>query len=1662
MASAPHVREGSSFPPGGDGRAVVLYESGRTRVFRVGLAEGAGTAVCKEALGPSSMARTRHEIAMLKRLVGVRGVIRPLPDPAGDVHTIVFGDVGGRSLADVLRSGRLDPAGLPRLALALARIIVGVHRAGVMHRDVNPANILVRGQVEPLAAEPLLIDFDLATTFAEVRPGFTHHREIVGRLAYLAPEQTGRTGLPVDLRADLYGLGATLYELATGAPPFGDGDPLRLVRDILARVPRPLTEVVAGVSPGLSDVVARLLEKEPQRRYQSAEGLAHDLAKLCEDPSVALRLGDRDFPSRLVPPSALVGRDVELDALRAALDKALDTEARGVLVTGAPGVGKSALIEQLRPMVTARGGWYVAGKFDQYRHDTAPGAVVQALARLGRLLLAEPEAELAGQRERMLEALGPNAGLVTASVPEFAALLGTDHPVVEGDLTETEVRLRQAQVDLLRAVASRGRPIVMVLDDLQWADRATLAVIDGMQTDDRMRGLLMVGAYRDGEVDAAHPLTAALSRWARLGAAPSLLRLDNLVTADLGELLAGMLRLSGGPAAALAAAVGERTGGNPYDTVALVNALRRDGALVLGSAGWSWDPSTIRHYIGQGDVVDLLKHRIDRLPTQARHLLEIMACLGGTVRLDLLAAASDHSRTVVLDVLAPALEDALLVMDSGDRADWTGPGPGSVVRFGHDRVQQAAYDGLDGVARSGLHLAIARRLARAADLHVVAAEQYLAAVDQLVEPAERRHAAELFAVAAAGASRVSNHATAERYLAAASGLWDGLGVAPDDAALIGLETAWHAALYNLGRLDEADVVYGSIERRCADPLDLVEAACLQVASLTNRNRSPDAVAFGFGMLGRLGYTVPGEDIRAQVQQRLDGVNAWIDRASVAEDVRRPEVTDPRALAGARLIRRMAPPALFSDQTTLLWLFIEAQRLWEEYGPCDALVPTIGMGGFSLIWICQDYALAARIQRHGLAVGAARGYEIETAQARYLYACTAGHWFEPVEEDVRQARIAREGLIRGGDLQSACFSFNPSVQALLDCGPTLDDLASEVEAALGLCARTSNYTTAANILVYRQFDRAMRGETAAPGSFADASFDEEAHLRVNPRARTYAHINRALSAAIFGDTAGLVRHAAEALRMAPLLTGLYPSAVARVVGALALAHQAREAAPQERPDLLAELDHCRDWLALRAKDAPENFGHLLRLVEAERAWAAGDFRAAVITYDAALREAEARQRPWHRALITERAGLFHLGHGAEHIGRWLIAEARLRYEEWGATGKVRELDRVHPFLRHSGGTADDRPRPDHTHSGGVSSDDIDMLAILRASQALSSETSLNRLYASAADQMRTITGATTVQLLLVDEAQGWVLPATAGEPGATVAVAAARDLLPMTAFRYVERTRRPLLVEDATRDDRFARDPYLAGVERCSLLVVPIIKQRVMRAVLLLENRLSSGAFSADRLDAVLLIAGQLAVSLDNALLYRRLEDKVAERTRALQAANEQLETLSLTDPLTGLANRRCFDDVLAAAWRNAFATGTSIAVAMIDIDHFKWYNDKHGHLAGDACLKEVAAILAASIQPDTDLACRYGGEEFALIFPGADNTSAAASAEQARQAVAALTQPHDPAAGIVTLSIGIAATVPTAERAPDALINAADTALYHAKQHGRNQVWIADDQLDRH
>ncbi len=1620
----------------------VLYHSERTRIVRRHLDDGVSSLVCKELLGPDAGVRLRHEKAMLERLASVPGIAH-LVSVHARTRTIVLEDVSGIPLAQVLRDQSLPMQRKIELALALTRIIAEVHRHGVVHRDINPANILVS---DP-AWRPTLIDFNLASSFAEERPTFTHESSITGTLAYLAPEQTGRTSRAVDQRSDLYSLGATLYELMTGRPPFEGVDPLQLIRDHLARLPVPLSQIDPTIPALLSDIVMRLLEKEPDRRYQSADGLAHDLASLTNGNPYFV-LGERDFAIRLAAPSRLVGREAEILALRQVLDSSLDSTRRGALVSGAPGVGKSALVGELRPMVTAVGGWMVSGKFEQYRREATSPAIAQALRELGRLLLAESRGDMDRQRDHILAALGGNAGLITKAFPEFLTLLGPQPDSGEGSPTEAEARLLQTTIDLLGSVASSTRPLAIVIDDVQWAGPSDLRMIERLISDPGVRGLLVVATFRDTEIDAAHPLAPLLARWRELPSPPLRMSLQNLPSTEFAKLVAGMLRLPAVEAARLAEALETLTGGNPFDTVEVINALRRDGVLRCGDNGWQWEADAVRGYIGNSTVVDLIAERIGKLSPESCELVETLACLGNAVDMALMQSAVAIGADRLEIALREPLEAGLLVPTRSEcRVAASG------VRFRHDRVQQAARGRLGPTQCEALHLTLARRLLIDPEFKLQAAEQYLSVVGALRDPAECRQVAELFQAAAVQARLTASHGVAARWLTEAMALLEKSSLV-DDPLVTCLEIELHFVLYALGRLEDADRLYNAIETRNDDPLILTDAACTQISSLCNRNRLEEAIVLGVKILRRLGQPVEEADSNLAPD--------WSKQLpALGNDVLRPEANDPRVIACGKIFNRLLPATLTMNSMT--WMVRESRSMWIDSGPCAELVGPLCHSAFVSIFN-GDYRGGYNDLRHVLEVSEARGYQLQSSQARFLFAFTASHWFDPIEETVAHAQRARLELLQGGDLQNACFTYLSSTTTVLDSAPLLDIALDEIDAAIALASRTGNQHVGESCVLQRELAVRLLGHLPGTPDHADAAFDCATRIKDqtrNPLTALIQHVTCGLGAALFGDEAGLLHHAKEAYRNLECTESFYTFAQARLLYALAIAWHARATPSDQRAAILAELDDLQRWWQQRAIDAPANFGHLNLLIKAERAWAENDFDAAARAYDAAVREVESRQRPWHRAFITERAGLFHLDQGLLHTGRNLLEEARGLYANWGAQGKVRLMERSHGFLRSHRQLCGLSGALDGTTSATLSSDAIDLLAVLRASQALSSETSLARLTVRVSELLGAMTGATSVSVAVwSSEGHEWRLltPALSGHvsPSISIAQAAAAGMLPLSAFCYADRTREPLLVNDAVRDARFAADPYLAGMQQCSLLLVPIDSQGLPRAMVILENRLSNSAFSSARLDAVMLIAGQLAVSLDNALVYASLERKVAERTDALEEANRSLALLCVTDPLTGISNRRHFAEILQAEWLRAMRPGTSIGLAMIDIDQFKLYNDHYGHPAGDACLQRVASTLKNSLRMTADVVARYGGEEFVLVLPSTDLAGTHSVCNRLQSEVAALCMQHELSThGVVTTSIGVTAVVPSDGDSPERHIASADAALYEAKRSGRNQVVVA-------
>ncbi|WP_295449026.1 AAA family ATPase [uncultured Thiodictyon sp.] len=1507
-----------------------IHRGQHHRVFRV-VDPVAGPLIIKRGTDNdnalTAQSALHNEQRILKQLRGLADCPRLVHyDPT--VPELAMVDFGGVPLSDAGLLGQPDLECFLTLATALAHQVAEIHGRGVIHKDLNPANIVVRLDDRRVQ----IIDFDLATTFAEEHPGFDPLSRLPGTPAYLSPEQTGRMNRPVDCRTDLYSLGATLYALATGAPPFGETDTLPLIHAHLARAPRPPGELATWLPSRLSELILALLAKEPDERYRSAAGLAHDLRALRQAlaeqaPLTRVQLQARDLPLRPRPPHALYGRSQELAALRAAFASVTRTDDQGggtqaLFIAGYSGVGKTALIHELDRPVTLGDGLFISGKFEQFQRDRPFLAPAQSLRQLCQLLLAEPETAVIRRRERMLAGLGPDAGALFEVIPELEALLGAQTPPPPLGPLESQVRLRALLVALLRQIATPEHPLVLFLDDLQWADQPSLDFIGALLEDPGLHGLLLIGAYRDNETAQGHPLLRLLHRPTANGSPAPVLTLTSLTVSDLNALLADMLQTPAAALPLLTGALFAKTHGNPFFTIAFLDALYRQGALRPDpeQGRWHWDIATILAHRASDNVVDFLAAGLGEFATETAESLVAAACLGNECTLALLALATAQTPDTLTRRLLPALERGVLITPNAlafHQAD-----RGVTLRFCHDRMQQAAYGLRDDAWRHRLHLAMARRFAQPGgdpSLRMHTARHYAAAAPLIIATTERALARDLFLTAAVRARRAGDFTTAERFVRLS------LDLLPTDAWHSEHQTAFdlhaelHLTLHSQARQGEADAVYAQLLANSAGPELLVDPTCIQIANLVNRNRYREAIALGCERVARHGLTIPLDDLDRSLKTLfaefsdvfvLHGMANRETTASIQPETalgqelgafyrhvavgalehlgERAELTDPRLAGAAKLMNNMLLAANACHPILSAWLVLRLGRLWIEEGYCAAALFPMACVGSPLIGMCRDFATAERLARIVLAVGRVREHSRETAHALFFYANYISHWLHPLEEDVAHARQAFRELLRAGDEEFASFVFYPTQAALLDTCARLTDIQAENASALSFAHKVGNLHAEQSYLPYRQLIRSLEGKTAGPGSFTDADFDESTYqlaARENPKALCYFHLYRALAACLFHDEQALACHVEPAVKLSLAIHGHYATALISVLQSLVLIAQIRVTPQASRTALGERLAIHQTWLGDRAAAAPMNFGHLATLVEAQRLDALGQSADAFQAFEQAMRQAQAR--PWHQALITERAGHCFMRHGLEHAGRALLTRAHALYRQWGATGKARAMRMSLPFL-DSG---------EYGSSGSMGADALDQVALLRASQALASERSLPRLVERVVELLSQLTGATDVRILMADEAGRWHLEGGLhhGESLGRMAVeeAAQRAIISAKGLRLALTTLTSVVSDDAVIDRRFAGDPHFADLPLCSLLGLPVFGHGRLTAFLVLENRLFRAAFTAARIEAVSMLCGQLAISIENARLYGSLERQVADREQALRHAYEQLTAIEV-------------------------------------------------------------------------------------------------------------------------------------------------------------------------
>ena len=1452
----------------------ILYRGLRQSQTGESLSSTLALSPVMERPAPGSLRKIEHEFS-LKEELDPAWAVRPLALTQDQGRTmLLLEDPGGEPLDQLLKEP-MELLQLLRIAVGLAAALNQLHRRGLIHKDLKPSNVLVNAAT----GQVWLMGFAIALRLPRERQPLEPPELIAGTLAYMAPEQTGRMNRSIDSRTDLYALGVTLYEMLTGVLPFTAADPMEVVHCHIARPPVPPAERGRGIPAAVSAIIMKLLAKAAEERYQTAAGLERDVRRCLAQWEAERRIDDfplakHDTPDRLLIPEKLYGREREVQSLLTAFERVVTSGTPElVLVSGYSGIGKSSVVNELHKVLVPPRGLFASGKFDQNKRDIPYTTLAQAFQSLVRALLGKSDAELAAWRDVLREALGPNGQLMVDFVPELKLIIGDQPPVPELSPQDAQRRFQLVFRRFISVFAQPEHPLVLFLDDLHWLDTATLDLLEDLLTRADLHHLLLIGAYRDNEVDAAHPLRRKLDAICQAGALVEEISLAPLAREDVAQLIADALRSEPARPAPLAQLVHEKTAGNPFFLIQFLYALAEEGLLVFDheKARWSWDLKSI-HAKGYTDnVVELMVGKLNRLRLETQKALQQLACLGNNAQIAMLSIVLGTSEEQVHADLWEAVRLELIERLSGS------------YKFAHDRVQEAAYSLIPVESRAEMHLRIGRLLA-AHTPPEKREETIFEIVNQLnrgaaliTEQEERDQLAELNLIAGKRAKASTAYASALKYLTAGAALMPENSWERRHHLVFEVELQRAECEFLTGAQVTAEERLNVLSTRVATTIERASVACLRADLYTTMGQSSRAIAAGLDYLRHLGVEWSPCPTDEDVRREYERIWSQLGSRTIEDLIDLPLMTDPASLATMDVLTKIGPPAFLTDANLHALAICYAVNLSLERGNSDGSCDAYVRLGLIVGDLFGDYKAGFRLGEVGCKVVERRGLKRFQARAYMLFAahlmpCTR-HLRAGRELLRRSSEIANES----GDLSSAGYSCVDLIENLLAGGESLIEVQAEAEHALDF-AEKSQFGLIVDIITSQLgLVRMLRGLTRNFGSFDDEHFDErrEDHFASaaegwyqNPRLQAHFHV---------GDYASAV-NIATSLEQLPAKFRLPADCYFYcALSHAAFCDSARAAERQRHLDTLAA--HHKQ-IQVWAANCPENFENHAALVGAEIARLEGRELDAMRLYENAIQSAHSNNFVHNEALANELAGRFYAARGFEQVARVYLQNARHCYLSWGANGKVRQLDELDPRLAIPKG-----PAP--TTTSGSAVQQLDVATIVGASQALSSEILLPRLIETLMKFALQNAGADR-GLLILPRADAYRIEAEAQARGDKVEVVLRHAPIegatsPEALLRYVLRSRKSVILDDASRPNLFSEDDYLRCRPPRSLLCLPLLRQGKLAGLLYLENTLTSHAFTPDRTAVLELLAAQAAISLENAGLYTDLQQENSERKRAEEA-----------------------------------------------------------------------------------------------------------------------------------------------------------------------------------
>lgn len=1479
------------------------------------------------------IAKLKHEYRVTKE-IDLKEVVKPeiLVSYSSSI-AIIFDEYRGESLENIIKSEIFSLKTFLKISIEIAKILEGLHRNKVIHKDIKPSNILIIPETEQVK----LINFSISSLLSREYQTVSQPEFLEGTLEYMSPEQTGRMNRAIDYRTDFYSLGVTFYKLLTRQLPFQAKDSMELVYCHIAKQPVPPSELNKGIPLAVSNIVMKLLSKTAEDRYQSALGLRLDLETCLKQwqsngTIENFPLGSQDFSGRFQIPQKLYGRETEIKALIAAFERVSRGTTEMMLVSGYSGIGKSCLVQEIHQPIAQYGGYFIFGKFEQYKRNIPYSSLIQAFQELIRQLLTENEEQIENWRTKLLNALGTNGRVIVDVIPEVELIIGPQVDVPQLGPAESQNRFNLVFKQFIHVFTTKEKPLVLFLDDLHWADSASLRLIQLLITDSDSKYLLMVGAYRDNELNNTHPLMLALKEIYKTDATVNNINLQPLKLFDINNLIADSLACPIETSQPLAELVFSKTAGNPFFLKELLNSLAQEMLLSFNftNSSWQWDIEQIQKIGITENVVELTIGKIQKLAESTQNVLKLAACVGNQFALDILAMVSEKSLSATADDLWEALFVGLILpLDGTYKIPMVISNQQTEqltveYKFLHDRVQQAAYSLIPEDEKKAIHLKVGQLLLQ--NKNSLEREEKIfdivnhlnIAEDLIVSQADKDELAQLNLIAGRKAKAATAYEPALRYLRAglkllAAGSWQ---LNYELTLALYVETA--EAEYLNTNFESAKQLSKIVLGNARSLLEKVKVYELQIQFYMAQSQMLQAIDTGVSALEMLGVSwsnIPNDSL-------------WVVELPRLADLENlPEMTDASKLAALQLLTNLFAPAYVAKPEIVPKIVLTMVNLCIEHGYSSLAVYAYALYGMLLCAVRGN--IDAGYLSGQLALKLLDKFSANSVKSKVynLFNGFIRPWKEHVRETIAPLLEGLQSGLEAGDIEFASHCAGIYCMHIFYLGEHLEAVSQQQAQRLEMLLKLKQEFSIYFAQIWRQVTLNLQGLAENKTLLIGSSFNELNMLQLFVTTNNHSllfvtYLAKASLLYLFKDYTQAVTYASLAAKYEQAVAGMIVVAEHNFYYSLALLSQYLYVAPIEQELSLRKVSANQETMKCWASRAAMNYQHKYDLVEAERARISGNIIKAMELYDQAIVGARNNGYIKDEALANELAGEFYLSLKREKVAYTYITDAYYGYVGWGALAKATDLLERYPQLLSRTSTWEKVTQITPSTLTARNLRVLDLTTVFKASQALSSEIVLDKLLKKLMTVVIENAGAET-GIFLIKKANQLLIEAQGTVNDISVLESIPVDLsqaLPKSVINYVEKTREYVVLDNAALAGLFTNDPYIKAKQLKSILCLPVIYQEKLTGILYLENNLTSGAFTPERVKILTLLTTEISISMENAELYtnlksyskelkikntelsevnKKLEAEVAERKQALEAlqqAKEQLQAVLDTLP----------------------------------------------------------------------------------------------------------------------------------------------------------------------